>query len=661
MATSPQALVREALRARVRDLFSLDLETVALEYPPSLEMGDLACPIAFELARKLKRNPREIAREIVSGMPAVAGVGRVEIAGGGYINVFYDRAAIPRMLLAEIETPSARLAGAGKVIVEHTNINPNKAAHIGHLRNAVLGDTLVRLLRRAGHDVEVQNYIDDTGVQVADLVVGFIHLRGLSSVEAIERAVPKDAKFDYFCWDLYSQVTEFYEEDQTRLALRASTLKMMEEGEGAEGILARYLAPRIVRCHLETMERIGVRYDLLPWESHIIGLKFWARAFELLKAAGAIRHVDEGERRGCWIMELPGSADAAPDEAKIIVRSNGTVTYVGKDIAYQLWKMGLLGADFQYRPFHTYDARPDEGGAAPHVLWSTTDQPGARDHPRFGGGSRVYNVIDVRQSYLQRVVQQGLRALGHEEAADRSHHFAYEMVALTPACARRLGLPVSQEDEGRSHIEMSGRRGYGVKADDLIDALISAAREEVLKRETEPGASADEIAVRVAVGALRFFMIKYTRNKVIAFDFDEVLGFEGETGPYLLYSVVRARNIFTRMAEREGFDPARIGENASLADFSFLGEALDDHWELLSLMTRFDEAVEQAIRSLEPSIVARYAFTLAQRFSHFYHQFQVMNERDPNLKSARIVLTHLFLRFQSEALDLMGIEVPPRM
>jgi arginyl-tRNA synthetase len=297
MATSPQPLVREALRARVRDLFSLDIESVTLEFPPSLELGDLATPIAFELARTLKRSPRLIAGEIVAGMPAVPCVSRFEIAGGGYINVFYERPAIARLLLADLEAPRGHLPGAAKVIVEHTNINPNKAAHIGHLRNAVLGDTLVRLLRRAGHDVEVQNYIDDTGVQVADLVVGFIHLRGLRSAAAIDGAVPPDQKFDYFCWDLYSQVTEFYEQDQTRLALRAGALKMMEEGEGIEGDLARYLAPRIVRCHLETMERIGVRYDLLPWESHIIGLKFWARAFELLKAAGAVQQVEEGERK----------------------------------------------------------------------------------------------------------------------------------------------------------------------------------------------------------------------------------------------------------------------------------------------------------------------------------------------------------------------------
>jgi len=504
--------------------------------------------------------------------------------------------------------------------------------------------------------VEVQNYIDDTGVQVADLVVGFIHLKELRSPAAIEATVPaaaRDERFDYYCWDLYAQVTEFYEADKTRLALRAATLKKMEEGAGDEAALARYLAPKIVRCHLATMERLGVRYDLLPWESHIIGLHFWSRAFELLKSTGAIQHVTEGERKGCWIMELPVSDDAAPEEAKIIVRSNGTVTYVGKDIAYQLWKTGLLGVDFHYRRFLV--------DGAGHQLWSTAVEAGETDHPPFGHADRVYNVIDVRQSYLQRVVQQGLRALGHEEAAGRSHHFAYEMVVLSASCARALGFEVSAEEEGRAHIEMSGRRGYGVKADDLIDALIRAAREEVRKRNPEAGQQADATAVCVAIGALRYFMIKYTRNKIIAFDLDEVLAFEGETGPYLLYSVVRANNIFNKMSEREGFDRAAARQMVESTDFSFLEQALDDHWELLGLMARFDDMVELAIRAEEPSIIARYAFTLAQRFNHFYHQFPVMHEPDPNLKAARVALTWLFSEYQRKALDLMGIEVPARM
>jgi len=654
MATSPQQAFRDALRARILELYEVDRSDMTIEFPPNLTLGDLATPIAFELARILKRKPRTIAEEILREMPAVPGIERLEVAGGGYLNVFFDRPAMVRLLLADLEASHAPEPGSEKVIVEHTNINPNKAAHIGHLRNAVLGDTLVRILRRGGRRVEVQNYIDDTGVQVADLVVGFIHLLGLASVEAVEGAVAADSagtppRLDYFCWDLYARVTRFYDDDKSRLSLRAETLRRMEEREGLEAEIASWLAPRIVRCHLDTMRRVGVSYDLLPWESHIIGLKFWARAFELLKERGAIRFVTDGDRAGCWVMDLPAVGDDLPEDPKIIVRSNGTVTYVGKDIAYQLWKTGLLGSDFNYRRF----------GTGPDAVWSTSVEPGEREHPAFGSADRVYNVIDVRQSYLQRVVQQGLRALGHGQAADRSHHFSYEMVALSPACARELGIEV--EDE-RAHVEMSGRRGYGVKADDLIDALIEAARREVVQRTPDVGTEAVAIATRVAVGALRYFMIKFTRNKVIAFDFNEVLSFEGETGPYLLYSVVRARNIFNKMSLREGFERRRMDAVVSQADFTFLNrDPVDDHWELLVLMSRFDDVIEQAIRSLEPSLLARYAFTLAQRYNHFYHQFPVMQESDPGRKSARIVLTHLFLECQQRALDLMGIEIPERM
>ncbi|HKY33405.1 MAG TPA: arginine--tRNA ligase [Candidatus Polarisedimenticolia bacterium] len=656
MPNSLRAAVRDALAHRIHSLFGIELADVALVYPPRLDLGDIASPVAFDLARSLKRAPAAIAARILEGMPAVPGVARMEIAGGGYINVFLDRAGAPRTLVEGLSGPPPGPAAA-KVIVEHTNINPNKAAHIGHLRNAVLGDTLVRLLRWSGLHVEVQNYIDDTGVQVADLVVGFIHIEKVASTEAVDRlAARHGGKFDHLCWDLYAKVGELYEQDPGRRALRASTLKAMEEGQGLEAELARHVAPRIVRCHLATMERIGVQYDLLPWESHIIGLRFWSRTFELLKAAGAVRFVEEGERKGCWIMDLPGEGEAAAEEAKIIVRSNGTVTYVGKDIAYQLWKLGLLGADFRYGRFHSYP-----GG---HQLWTTLASEGAADHPPFGGASAVYNVIDVRQSYPQRVVQQGLRALGHREAADRSHHFAYEMVALSASCARELGMG-AEEESGR-HVEMSGRRGYGVKADDLIDRLVEMAAAEVAQRAgdggPDGGSESSEVAKRVAVAALRYFMLKYTRSKIIAFDFKEALSFEGETGPYLLYSVVRANNILNKMVEREGFDPSALPRMARETDFSFLASGpADDHWELLSLLVRFDDAVDQALRTLEPSVVARHAFVMAQRFNHFYHQHPVMQEPDAGLKAARTVITWLFLQYQRKALSLMGIEVPPRM
>jgi len=652
MELSLLGAIRAAIRDRVRELYSLDLPDFAMEYPPRAEMGDLSCPVAFELARVLKRNPRQTATQIAEGIRLPEGVASCEPAGGGFLNFHLRREAVPLRLAEEMRDDALRpeAAAGGKIIVEHTNINPNKAAHIGHLRNAVLGDTLVRLLRHEGRRVEVQNYIDDTGVQVADLVVGFLHIRhmGLEQVREI------GGKFDYYAWDLYSEVTAFYEQDKSRLELRGRTLKHMEEGIAPEAPLARHLAERIVRHHLATMERVGVRYDLLPWESHILALRFWSRAFDLLKETGAIRHVPDGERAGCWIMEMPGVDEGQGDEAKIIVRSNGTVTYVGKDIAYQLWKFGLLGSDFGYLPFHTY--------ADGSVLWSTAPA-GEKAPPPFGAGHEVYNVIDVRQAYLQRVVTQGLRALGHGAEADRSVHFAYEMVALSPTCARSLGYAVEEGAESRA-VEMSGRRGYGVKADDLLDVLVKEARSEVEKRAEDLGAAeVEEIASKVALAALRYFMIRFTRNRVIAFDFAEVLSFEGETGPYILYSAVRAGTILGKLKERTGLDVAGDPDGTiRLADWSILqAKPVDDHWEILALLSRFDEMVAQAIRGQEPSTFARYLFVLAQKFNHFYHQFPVIQEPDAGKRAARASIAWLFRRQVSRGCALLGFGIPARM
>ncbi|OLD53883.1 MAG: arginine--tRNA ligase, partial [Acidobacteria bacterium 13_1_40CM_2_64_6] len=368
----------------------------------------------------------------------------------------------------------------GKAIVEHTAINPNKAAHIGHLRNSALGDTLVRALRFRGVPVEVQNYIDDTGVQVADVVVGFKVLEG-KSLDQI-RKTADTTRFDYYCWDLYARVTDWYEQDKARLAVRAETLHDIEHGGNENATIAGLIADRIVRTHLKTMGRMNVDYDLLTWEGDILRLKFWAQAFDVLKASGAVYLQTEGRLAGCWVMPIQDAGEGAEgnggdasqdDEAgdadeqreKVIVRSNGTVTYVGKDIAYQFWKLGLLGKDFHYRIFTSRPRGP---------LWATTNTDGERDHPLFGGAAYVYNVIDVRQSYLQKLLKQALIAVGHPEAAGKSHHFSYEMVALSHATARELGyaLPPDSEEARKPFVEVSGRKGLGVKADDLLDRLI---------------------------------------------------------------------------------------------------------------------------------------------------------------------------------------------
>ena len=659
----PERAFQNELRRAIRSSLDLDPETITLSYPPSAELGDLASSVCFEIARTARRPPRELAATVVEAFEPGGGIARVEVAGGGYINAFLDRNGILRRWLRE-GPPDAAVAEGAKSIVEHTNINPNKAAHIGHLRNAVLGDTLVRCLRHLGYPVEVQNYIDDTGVQVADLVVGFRALRGEELPEVLERYTEsklreRGERFDYVAWDLYAEVTRFYEEDPSRTRHRAETLQAMERGDNPIAELAAHVSRRMVQHHLRTMDRVGVRYDLLPRESDILALRFWDRAFGLLRESGALRLEERGKNAGCWVMQLPDVEQGVGEGQKVIVRSDRTVTYVGKDIAYQLWKFGLLGGDFEYRRFDWSPETPLYG------LWSTAAADGERERPRFGGAHTVYNVIDTRQSYLQRVVTRALRSLGHEREADRSIHFSYEMVALTPRAVAELfpDHPLGEEDRAKPYLEMSGRRGLGLRADDLIDALLARAEEEVRKRN--PGAEPERIretARRVAVGALRYYMLRFTRNRVVAFDLAAALSFEGETGPYLQYSTVRARNILAKVAERHGPGEVEAERLASAADLDSLDrESVAEHWTPALMLLRARAVIEQAVDSLEPASVAKHAYQIARSFNSFYHRYRVAQETDPTVRRTRTALVRLYHDGMERLLDVMGIEVPDRM
>lgn len=656
--------LQDAVREAVSNLYELNLQNIPLQRPPQVELGDAACPLPFELARQLKRPPREIAQKIIESLATLQGVERAEVAGAGYVNFYFDRGNIfHRLATASGTAHPPAVTGAARTIVEHTNINPNKAAHVGHLRNAVLGDTFVRLLRHTGHRVEVQNYIDNTGVQVADVIVGFQHLEKKTFSEVERIAAESSPRLDQYCWDLYARVTQFYEEDSQRLDLRAEVLKSIEEGEGETARLAELVSTTIVRCHLQTMERIEVPYDVLPRESEILHLKFWEAAFQQLKERGVVEYATTGKNRGCWVMRTSsaGKAEEEPqqdeyDEAKVIVRSNGTVTYVGKDIAYQLWKFGLLGRDFGYRQFYTYS----DG----HTVWMST-AAGDPASPRFGGATRVYNVIDSRQSYLQTIVASGVAALGYSEQAANSVHFSYEMVGLSPRCARELGISLSPEDEKKKFVEVSGRKGQGVKADALLDALEENARQEVAKRHPDlDSAGQQRLGHMIAAAALRFFMLRYTRNAAIAFDFSDALSFEGETGPYLQYSVVRAQNIFRKWEEGEpGAQREHLASQvtAGTARRFLSSPDGDDLWSLAAEAAELERIASAAVAQLEPSLFAKWTFGLAQQFNLFYHRHHILSETDPERKAFLLLLTDIVQKQLTRALGVLGIEVPERM
>ena len=662
----------QQLARHVRDFlhqtYAVELPKIVVEQPPRVEFGEYALPLAFDLAKKLRKPPRKIAEEIVNGIGPIEGFEKLELAGAGYINARLKRDRLATALAAN-EQPCGEIR-SGKVLVEHTSINPNKAAHIGHLRNAILGDTFVRLLKFAGREVDVQNYIDNTGVQVADVVVGFLHLERKSRAEI--EALIQQPRFDYYCWDLYARVSQWYEQDKANLQTRHEALHAIEQGGNETGAIADLISIAVLRRHLETMDRLDIEYDFLPRESEILHLHFWEAAFGMLKKR-VLFFETAGKNKGCWVMRRAGTGEKSLEEVltscgadlnyvnyvseenqKVIVRSNGTVGYVGKDIAYHLWKFGLLGLDFGYRKFFLY---PNQ-----HQCWvSATD--GESGHPHFGDVAEIYNVIDARQSEAQNTVIEALRELGYTQQADHYTHFSYEMVALTPRCAAELGYELSEEDKTRPFIEVSGRKGFGVKADDLIDTLIASAKKEVDARHPElEDTERATIAAQIAIGALRYFMLKFTKSSVIAFDFKEALSFEGETGPYAQYAVVRATNIF----RKGGIDPEAFSQELSnyvpSSEYAgFLNGGADDIWELWLASARTSYIIDQCIATAEPAYLAKHVFQLAQLFNTFYHRYPILNEPEESRRKFLLASAAVVRRELIRALSVMGISVPKVM
>ncbi len=665
--------LQEILRGKVTETakaeFNVELEQVAGEIPPKTELGDLAFPVAFELAKKIKqatgekRNPREIAEKLKAALETENFVAKAEVAGAGYLNVFFNRAKflveganskpLPRLKFSTDEdTP--------KVCVEHTSVNPNKAAHIGHVRNAVLGDTFIRILRATGERVEVQYYIDNTGVQVADVVIGFVYLEKMNfdDIKQLDEKLKVEGKtFDYYCWDLYAKVGVAYQTDEELKNKRAEVLHLIEEGNNPTAEFADYVVTRNVQSIVNTMERFSIRYDLLPRESEILHLQFWQKAFEKMQELKVIHFETEGKNAGCWVMPTDShSGNEEHDADKILVRSNGTVTYTGKDIAYQMWKLGELGLDFNYKLFSTYYDGKE--------VWTTA--PDATDNvaaPKFGGGEMIYNVIDSRQSYTQDVVKKGVSLISPEKGERASVHLSYEMVALSPGAAEELGFVISEEDKQKSFVEMSGRKGLGVKADDLLNRLEENSRREVESRHPDLSDAEKRLTAHtIAVGALRYFLLKFTRNTVIVFDFKEALSFEGETGCFCQYSAVRANSIFRKL-EKNGLEDAiqLIAEKTDEVSEVFNAADGNEIWSLLALASRLEETVSQAALQNEPAILAKYTFNLAKTFNLFYHNHKIIVEENPTKRAVLIVIADVARRNLTAALNTLGIEVPERM
>lgn len=665
-----QDRLRRQIKLSAREIFSVELDQFAAEVPPKTELGDLAFPVAFELAKRIKqetgekKNPREIAEKLKAALEKNDEIGKIEVAGAGYLNIFFNRG---KLLAEKVNTEILRQSGFSenydqpKVCVEHTSVNPNKAAHIGHVRNSVLGDTFVRILRANGKRVEVQNYIDNTGVQVADVVVGFIFLENMNLDDILKlenRLLAEGKTFDYYCWDLYARVGQEYQRNDELKAKRAEVLHLIEEGNNATAELADYVATRNVQCILATMKRLSIRYDLLARESEILHLHFWKKAFEQMQQRKVIHFESEGKNAGCWVMPFEEhTGNEEHDADKILVRSNGTVTYTGKDIAYQMWKLGLLGLDFFYKLFQRYDDGKE--------VWITSGEDSQSENvPGFGNNETVYNVIDSRQSYPQEIVKKGVATIFPEKGEAASVHLSYEMVALSPAAAEELGFTISDEDRKKSFVEMSGRKGLGVKADDLISRLEANALTEVEKRHADLFDEEKRKTARIiAVGALRYFLLKFSRNTVIVFDFKEALSFEGETGCFCQYSAVRANSIFRKLEEKG----ERISNfKSQISAFEKVSEVFDaedgnEIWSLIILASRLEETVSNAVSASEPAILAKYTFNLAKAFNLFYHHHPIIAEINPVKRAVLIATADITRRTLTNSLELLGIEVPERM
>jgi arginyl-tRNA synthetase len=661
-----QLQLQARIEALLKERYGVVLANLVVELPPKIEFGEMALPVAFELAKRLKKPPRAIAEELRGAVADMRGVASVEIAGAGYLNVKLDRAAVVRRMAAD---EHASVGGGGFKLVEHTSINPNKAAHVGHLRNAVLGDSFARMLKRdeykPGWETGVQNYIDNTGVQVADIVVAVTAMQAMSLDDVrgwLTELLETNTRLDYACWDLYAAVSQWYEADPalsaSRKQLRLDTLHKIEAGNNDTAAIAELIATGVLRRHLQTMERLGIEYDFLPRESEILHLQFWETARSLMVEKGVLYLETEGKNKGCWVMRRAIAAAAGveaveggPDEdAKIIIRSNGTVTYVGKDIAYHLWKYGLLGKDFGYAKFREY---------ATHTCWVSTVE-GEEPHPSFGHADAIYNVIDSRQDDPQTQVKEALRSLGYVAEADHYTHLNYAFVGLTARTAVDLGYTLSEEDTAKNFVEVSGRKGFGVKADDLIDRMIGAAKSEVDARhpeleETERAA----IAEAIGVGALRFFLLRFMRNTVIAFDYQDALAFDGETGPYVQYAAVRAANIF-RKAGVSAEDALNAVADLDLSAM-LEGDEGTSVWEVWLTASRLSLVLEQAIAAAEPAMLARYAFVLAQQFNNFYHRHHVLNETDASRKMLLLATAAVARRELVRVLGWLGMAVPSAM
>lgn len=594
-----------------------DVLQVQVEQPANMDHGDYSTNIAMQLAKTLRKAPLNIAEQIKVQLEQDKSFAKlihhIQVVPPGFINFYMDWSTWAQTTFELPQLP------AEKVVIEHTSINPNKSAHIGHLRNSCIGDTLVRLMRKIGYEVEVHNYIDDLGNQLADTVVGIQNI-SLSK---------EHRRFGDYCWDIYSAINKAYQNDPELVHQRTDVLHSLEEGNQNLSWVGLLVAERIVREHIEEMKQFGIEYDLLVWESNIVREGFWASAFELLKQTSLFHQETEGKLAGCWVLkqstqESGDDSDTEHSIDKVLVRSNGILTYTAKDIAYHLWKYGLLQNDFMYKKFAG-------------EVWTTSSHG---EHQQFGKADMVINVIDYRQQYPQAMVKQALEGLGFTTEAEKLRHVSYGVVSLSPSAAADLGIDTS---DGKASYAMSGRQGIGIKITELIDLMENVIEES---RSDKNGLSSRDIAT----ASIRYYLLRFALQTEVVFDLKQATEISGNTGVYLLYSYARALSVLNK-AHDKGVMPF-VPEQ-----FPVLEKA--EH-ALLRHISTWHDSLYVAGKELTPSSLCNYAYELASLFNNFYGACPIL-KTDGDVLKFRVWLTSIFKETLGEALEVLGLPTPSRM
>lgn len=599
--------------------------TFSLE-PAKEGFGDVSCNIAFLAAKSLKKRPNEIAQMITSSYEKFLDglVSRVEAHPSGYVNFYADVGKLAEIVIRQSQQDdygSINVGDGSKITLEHTSVNPNKALHIGHVRNVVVGDSMVRILRKAGYFVQTLNYIDDSGLQVADILLGFTHL-------GFSQEPPMGQKFDHYCGDeVYVKTTEKYQSSPELQEIRNKILKEIEEGSSETSKFASKITMRVLFEQLKTCWRLGASYDCLNFESEIVRSKLWPQIFDKLKQMNLIKFESDGKNKDCWVIIAEGEED------KVLVRSNGTATYIAKDIPYAAWKLGLVDDPFYYKE---YTVQPNN-----KVLHQTTLVPNNSPKRNYSS-DRVITVIDSRQARLQNIITTLMQKF---EAGKKEYiHLSYESVTLSSDTANSLGL-----ETGGKSAQMSGRKGLYVNADKILDTLEQKTLDETKKRNPELSEQIlHQIAQNVAVATLRYEMIKQDLDKIITFDTTKSLSLEGDTAPYIQYAYARASRIIEKSNTTPNFD----------ASYDLLTNPHE--FNLVKAIGRLDLAVQDAANNLSPKVIAKYCYSLAVSFNAFYEHVRVL-DATPDLLNARICLVCAFQSCLQKALALVGIDTPSRM